>query len=184
MVVVLLLCSDDSVGVGFRHVRTEDPGHAKVGDLGVQVLVQQDVAGLQVPVNDAYPGVLVQVEQPLRDAVDDAAPLLPVQQWPPLLVEDEAVEAAVGHVLVREQLLFLLDAAADEAHQVGVLKLGDQLGLVLELQQPLPGMRRQPLHRDLRAVRQLPLQPAGRTRVISHGCCLLLVVNQALYYRT
>ena len=103
--------------------------------------------------------MLVQVEQSLRDAVDDAPPLLPVQQWPPLLVEDEAVEAPVGHVLVCEQLLFLLDAASDEANQVGVLQLGDQLDLVLELLQPLPGVRRQSLHRDLGAVRQLPLQP-------------------------
>jgi hypothetical protein len=155
----LLLCSDDPVGVGFRHVGPEDPGHAEVGDLGVDVLVQQDVASLHVPVDDAHPRVPVQVEQSLRDPLDDTAPLLPVQQWPPLLVEDEAVQTAVGHVLVDEHLLFLLHAAAQQAHQVGVLQLGDQLDLVLELLQALPGVRRQPLHRDLRAVRQLPLQP-------------------------
>ena len=62
------------------------------------------------------------------------------------------------HVLVDEQLLLILDAAADESDQVGVLQLGDQLDLILELLQPLPGMRRQPLHRDLGAVRQLALQ--------------------------
>jgi hypothetical protein len=39
-----------------------------------------------------------------------------------------------------------------------VLQLGDELDLVLELLQPLPGMRRQSLHRDLGAVRQLPLR--------------------------
>ena len=72
--------------------------------------------------------------------------------------KDETVEAAVGHVLVDEQLLLLLDAAPHQADQVGVLQLGDQLDLVLELLEPLPGMRRQPLHRDLGTVRQLPLQ--------------------------
>ena len=39
--------------------------------------------------------------------------------------KDETVEAAVGHVLVDEQLLLILDAAADESDQVGVLQLGD-----------------------------------------------------------
>ena len=72
--------------------------------------------------------------------------------------KDETVEAAVGHVLVDEHLLLILDAATHQADQVGVLQLGDQLDLVLELLQPLPGVRRQPLHRDLGAVRQLPLQ--------------------------
>ena len=72
--------------------------------------------------------------------------------------KDETVEAAVGHVLVDEHLLLILDAATHQADQVGVLQLGDQLDLVLELLEPLPGMRRQPLHRDLGAVRQLPLR--------------------------
>jgi hypothetical protein len=57
------------------------------------------------------------------------------------LNQDDAVEAAVGQVLVHQQLL-LLDAAAQEADQVRVLQLGDQLDLVLELLQALPGVRR------------------------------------------
>ena len=69
-----------TTGVVLCRVGAEDPGHAEVGDLGVEVLVQQDVAGLEITVDDAHPGVLVQVEEPLRDPLDYVQPLLPVQQ--------------------------------------------------------------------------------------------------------
>jgi len=64
----------DRGGDGLGDVGAEDPGHAEVGDLGVHVTVQEDLAGLEVPVDDPEARVLVQVEQALRDAVDDAVP--------------------------------------------------------------------------------------------------------------
>jgi len=80
------LRADDPGGVGLGDVGAEDPGHAEVGDLGVHVAVQEDVAGLEVPVDDPQPRVLVQVEQALRDAVDDPEPPLPGQGLPFLAV--------------------------------------------------------------------------------------------------
>lgn len=49
-----LLGADDSIGVGFSHVGAEDPGHAEVGDLRIEVLVEEYVAGLEIAVDDAY----------------------------------------------------------------------------------------------------------------------------------
>ena len=65
-----------------------------------------------------------------------------------LLTEEEGVEAAVGEVLVHRQLLVALDAPSEEAQQVGVLQLGDELHLVPGLRRTLPRPRRQPLRSD------------------------------------
>jgi hypothetical protein len=54
--------------------------HAEVRDLGVEISVKQYVAGLRVPVNDAHPGVLVQVQEPLRDPFYNVSSFPPVQQ--------------------------------------------------------------------------------------------------------
>jgi len=80
-----ILRAGDRGGDGLD-VGAEDPGHAEVGDLGVHVAVQEDVAGLEVPVDDPEARVLVQVQQALRDAVDDAEPALPGQDLPFLSV--------------------------------------------------------------------------------------------------
>lgn len=73
------LCSDYFLGVRGRLVGPEYPGDTEVGDLGVHVLVQEDVAGLEIPVDHLVPGVLVQVQEPACDAQDDVEPLGPVQ---------------------------------------------------------------------------------------------------------
>jgi hypothetical protein len=53
------------------------------------------------------------------------------------LTENECVQALVVHVLVYQYPLVPGDAAAQQPHKVFVLKLGDQLHLVLELHNPL-----------------------------------------------
>jgi hypothetical protein len=82
---VILLCSDDFSGVRVAAV-AKDPRHAEVGDLGVHAPVQQDVAGLEIPVNHPVPGVLVQVQQPPCDAKYDVEPFGPVQLRRPTLI--------------------------------------------------------------------------------------------------
>ena len=47
--------------------------------------------------------------------------------------KDEAVQALVTHVLVDEYPVREVDAAAEQAYEVAVLQLGDQVHLVLEL---------------------------------------------------
>ena len=68
--------------------------------------------------------------------------------------EEEEVEAAVGEVLLHQQLLVALGAPTQQPHQVAVLQLGNQLHLVPELRRTLPRPRRQTLHGDLRAAAQ------------------------------
>jgi hypothetical protein len=76
----LLLCPDDAAGVNLVDVLLlEDLGHAKVGDLRVHLVVEEHVAGLEVPVDDLEARVLVEVQHAAGDAEDDALPHLPVQ---------------------------------------------------------------------------------------------------------
>jgi hypothetical protein len=46
----------------------EEPGHAEVGDLGHPAVVQEDVACLDVAVDDGRVRVLVEVQQAARHA--------------------------------------------------------------------------------------------------------------------
>lgn len=60
-------------------VSPERSGESEIGDLGSHVGTQQDVAGLEVPVDDPQPGLLVEVLQAARDPADDRVSLAPVQ---------------------------------------------------------------------------------------------------------
>jgi len=61
---ISLLSSGDAAGVPHAGVDVEQLGQAEVGDLGVHVRVQQDVARLEIAVDDGQPRVLVEVEKP------------------------------------------------------------------------------------------------------------------------
>ena len=74
-----LLCANDVPRVHLVALLLEDLGHAEVGDLGVHLVVEEHVAGLEVPVDDLEARVLVEVQDAARDAQDDALPRLPVQ---------------------------------------------------------------------------------------------------------
>jgi hypothetical protein len=128
---VYLLGSDEGSRDGLRLVPAEDPGEAKVGNLGVHVGVEQDVAGLEITVDNLELRVLVEVLKASSDAVDDPVPLLPAQLL--MSTEENEVEAPVGDELVDEQPLLLLQADTDQPDQVLVLQLGHQRQLVLEL---------------------------------------------------
>uniref|UniRef100_A0A0E0DT84 DUF834 domain-containing protein n=1 Tax=Oryza meridionalis TaxID=40149 RepID=A0A0E0DT84_9ORYZ len=54
-------------------------GEAEVGDLGLEVVVKEDVGGLDVAVDDRWVSELVQVGKPSGRAKRDPQPLLPVQ---------------------------------------------------------------------------------------------------------
>lgn len=57
----------------------EEAGHAEVGDLGHPPVVEEDVAGLDVTVDDGRVSVLVEVEQATRHADHDLVPPRPGQ---------------------------------------------------------------------------------------------------------
>ncbi|WVZ99042.1 hypothetical protein U9M48_044398 [Paspalum notatum var. saurae] len=112
----------------------------------VHVGVKQDVACLEVAVDDRQPRVLVKIEQPSANPLDDLVPLPPAQRLLPLKQNDDRikhrtkkdfVEALVDEELVDKELLVFLDAAAEQAHQVLVLELRNQDHLVLHLHMPL-----------------------------------------------
>lgn len=56
--------ADDGRGDVREALRGAFPGHAEVGELGVPVLVQEDVGGLEVPEDDLEIHVVVQVAEP------------------------------------------------------------------------------------------------------------------------
>jgi hypothetical protein len=74
-----LLSSGDAAGVSHAGVDAEQLRQAEVGDLGVHVRVQQDVARLEIAVDDGQPRVLVEVQEPSADPLDDLVPLPPAQ---------------------------------------------------------------------------------------------------------
>ena len=74
-----LLCANDVPRVHLVALLLEDLGHAEVGDLGAHLVVEEHVAGLEVPVHDLEQRVLVEVEQAAGDADDDVVPGAPPQ---------------------------------------------------------------------------------------------------------
>jgi hypothetical protein len=64
------------------------------------------------------------------------------------------IKAGVAEVLIDEEALGALDAAAEELDEVLVLHLADELHLVEELVGPLPRVEEEPLHGDLPAICQ------------------------------
>jgi hypothetical protein len=72
-----------------------------------EISVKQYVAGLRVPVNDAHPGVLVQVQEPLRDPFDDVPPFPPVQQRSSFLVYIATSYIKVGRTFTETPKLLL-----------------------------------------------------------------------------
>lgn len=68
---------DEGGGVGLAG--GDAPGYAEVRQVGLEVLVQKDVRGLHVPVDDPRVAVMVEVGQALRCPHGDPQPRLPVQ---------------------------------------------------------------------------------------------------------
>ena len=121
------------VGGGPQHLaghgQIADPfdllGEAEVGDLGAAVLVQQDVAGLEVAVNDA---ALVGVGHRFGHRHDQLGGF-PGRQRPSL---DPVGEAAAFDVAHREVVLAVIFADLKDRYDAGVIELGSRLGFALE----------------------------------------------------
>jgi hypothetical protein len=72
--------SSGEAGAEMALVVHDVPGEAEVGDLWPEPAVQQDVAGLDVPVYDPDLRSAVQVGEALRGAQHDLEPPLPIQR--------------------------------------------------------------------------------------------------------
>ena len=104
---------------GRRHLRFtrlgKYPGKSEITNLGLEVVVKQDVAGLDVAVDD---GLVVHVAQASRSVGGDANPRRPVQQAPGLV--QPLVQATVLHILVDQQASPDAGDAAEQGDEVGV----------------------------------------------------------------
>lgn len=67
-------------------VGLHERGEAEVGDPGLHVVVEEDVAGLDVAVDHVRDAVVVQVREPPRHPRRDLVPRLPPQRPPRLLL--------------------------------------------------------------------------------------------------
>jgi hypothetical protein len=119
-------------------------GEAEVGDLGDPVLVEEDVGGLDVAVDDGVLGAGVEVVQAPCGADTDVEAEPPRQRRLAAHVE-VLPQRAVLHVVVDEDHLAGVLAEADEGDEVPVPQLGQHLHLRLELLHALLRRRVRPL---------------------------------------
>ncbi|KAB8083018.1 hypothetical protein EE612_005090, partial [Oryza sativa] len=144
-------------GGDVRDVEGEEAGEAKVGDLDVEVGVEEDVGGLDVAVHDGWlDGVEVRERGGRLDG--DVEAERPRER---ALLRAVAVQVvghrAVGHELVhQEQLPALARRAPVEHHQVRVPQPRQDRRLVHELLHPPVAVVVQPLHRHHAPVSKYP----------------------------
>ncbi|PON72274.1 hypothetical protein PanWU01x14_066650 [Parasponia andersonii] len=108
----------------------------EVAEPAAHLRVEQYVARLNVSVDNHLVPAMVEVIQALSHVGEHAPPLIPAEK---LLgsVEDPAVEAPIGHVVVHEHELVPLSAPASHLDQVLVLKPSHARDLGHEFSQPL-----------------------------------------------
>ncbi|BAH92796.1 Os04g0584201 [Oryza sativa Japonica Group] len=117
-----------------RHlVEVDDTGEAEVAEARAVLLVEHDVARLDVPVEDPAAAPVVQVLQRGRHAADYLVPSLPGQLSRSSTAIQELVQATHGEVLVDEEQLASLVAPPDQLHEVAVRELADRVHLRDEL---------------------------------------------------
>jgi hypothetical protein len=141
---------------GVPQRRLAQPRQPEVGDLGVVLVVEQDVAGLDVAVVDGRVHLRVQVRDGLGCLGGDAEAHRPRHRRGAALPLQVLRQRAVGHELVHQDLLPLLDAAAEEADEVAVAHARHQLHLVHDAVEAGVVALPDPLHGNKAAVAEPP----------------------------
>ena len=100
-------------------------GHAEVGEVGVAVLIEQDVLRLQVAVDHAAP---VRVVEGTRHVAQQGEAFRRAQRT----LSQPSREVATGHVAQRHPRHAVLDAEAVERDDRRVFERGDGLRFLLE----------------------------------------------------
>ena len=146
MIENILGSSDASVDVCC--VLLKEPSHPKISNLRNPFLIEQNVASLDVSVDNAVRRVFVEIEKSSSNACYDLKPLLPVyprssvrfckpprvkkrfsqlkirtHKWFEVreLTEEDFVEALVCHVLVNQELILTVSAIAPEVNDITML---------------------------------------------------------------
>lgn len=142
-------CSRDA-GADVGDIVRKQLGQTEIPDLGDVVPVEQYVAGLDVSVHDRRRDLLVQVRKAPSDSEAYSRPDAPGEVGRlTVRSQQRTVKAAVLEVLIHQNPVASLDAAADEFDEVGVLDVADDVDLRQELPDALPGLGGEDLHRDL-----------------------------------
>lgn len=105
----------------------DEPREADVGDLADEVVVEEDVAGLKVAVDEGLGLGLVEEEEPGGDLGGDPEAELPGERRRVRAAEEAVLEAAVGHVLVDEASV--LGASSHEEDHVRMADAAQHLDL-------------------------------------------------------
>lgn len=114
------------------HIRVRKTRQPEIRDLSVQLLVQQDIARLHVPMVDRRHCREMQVGQSLSSRVRDAEAALPGQHIR-LGTLQVIQQGPIGDVFVDQQRLLQLDAAAEQAYEALVVDLAEDPDLVEDL---------------------------------------------------
>ncbi|BAS83088.1 Os03g0228901, partial [Oryza sativa Japonica Group] len=145
---------DRGHALGATGIAAEELGEAEVGDVRLELGVEEDVVGLDVAVQDRRRAVVVQVAEALGGLHGDLVPRRPLQVAALLAVEHLA-EAAVRHVLVHQQVRLPVGGEPEQAHDVSVPDAPQRLYLrreaVVVVRRAGAPHGREPLHGHHRA---------------------------------
>lgn len=123
-------CND--LGRLARPFRLKDLGEPEIGDAGLQMLVEEDVARLDIAVDHRLVAAVVEILQPFGRAERDLVARFPIKRQ--LLASVQPIpQAAIRHVLVDQQARVLTAYAAIQLHHIHVPDGAQRLDLGLEL---------------------------------------------------
>ncbi len=119
-------CADERTGLRQRHAGLRQLDDAEVRDHRVAVLVEEDIARLQVAVDDALG---VRGVEAARHLLDDAQDFAVLQR---AVAAQSVGQRAAGHQPHHQVELAVILAVIVNRHDGGMLDHGDGLGLALE----------------------------------------------------
>jgi len=102
-------------------------GNVEVGDIGVVVFVEEDIAGLEVAVDDAFAVGIIQRVGETQEDVGDLIQLEAVK----LNTLSEGAALRVAHNI---EHLIVIEANIMHRHDGGMFELGNDLGFAFEAQ--------------------------------------------------
>jgi len=147
-------------------------GDTEVGDVCPKVAVEQDVARLDVEVQDPPVAVLVEVRERPGHVDGNAEPPWPSQEAPLLVaaVEDPPVQRPVLEEGVDQvEVALVLEAVAEEAHQAAVVHVRHDGDLSQEVSLPDRLVAGDPLDGHCPAVREEASVDFGGAAATHHG---------------
>ena len=76
---MISLCSNNSSGICFS-LLSKDLSHAEVRNLGVEVLIKQDIGSLEISVDYSEPRIMMEIYKPSSYTTNNVEPLWAVKR--------------------------------------------------------------------------------------------------------